>query len=301
TEVYEQLKKMKSKTEISAIAVFVSFGLTIAFAFIYGPLAFIGFGMVALSIVAYNKFNKEYTTYYKDNVVRKITAEDCDFLENFCFIPEAGIEPDEIYYLNAIYGDIFRSNDLITAKYKGVGFRQSDVYIGTYSHSSDGPSETTYFMGRWMIFDFNKEFNWNMHVVSKWFYSAKALTSGIGDKLGFVEEGVGVPKNHVRLENDEFNKTYKVYAENEQEAFYILTPHVVEALMNLKKAIRGHLMFIFAGGKLHVAVFNNRDAFEGKVFGNMDFDEEKKRILGDIKLITDFIDELSLDRDLFKQ
>ena len=74
----------------------------------------------------------------------------------------------------------------------------------------------------------------------------------------------------------------------------------MENLMKLRKNSRAPIMLMFVGGCLHIAVQNNKDAFEPKLFGKVTPESEKNRVLGDIRVITDFVDEMALDRDIYK-
>ena len=60
-------------------------------------------------------------------------------------------------------------------------------------------------------------------------------------------------------------------------------------------------MFGFLDNKLYVAVDNREDSFEYNVFEPIDEKEINNNITKDIKLITDFVNELNLDNDLFKK
>lgn len=53
--------------------------------------------------------------------------------------------------------------------------------------------------------------------------------------------------------------------------------------------------------KLHVAVNNGDDSFEYNVLNPINEEEIEQDIIKDIKLITDFVNELNLDNNLFKK
>jgi len=60
-------------------------------------------------------------------------------------------------------------------------------------------------------------------------------------------------------------------------------------------------MFCFVGNRLHIAIDNNEDSFECNVFKVINEQEIEADIIKDIKVITDFVNELSLDNDLFRK
>ena len=138
-----------------------------------------------------------------------------------------------------------------------------------------------------MIFDFNKKFKANIQVAS-YYFDANSLPWS--KKF-----------TRVKMEDIEFNKTFNVYAESEHEAFYILTPHFMEKLKDITKKIKCGVMFCFVDNRLHIAVDNNKDSFEYNVFKPINEQQIEENISNDIKLITNFVDELNLDNDLFRR
>ena len=47
----------------------------------------------------------------------------------------------------------------------------------------------------------------------------------------------------VKLESVQFNKKFKTYATSEHNAFYVLTPHFMEALMAFEQKNKGKIYF----------------------------------------------------------
>lgn len=185
-------------------------------------------------------------------------------------------------------GDSFKSEDYISGKYKNIGFEQSDIHIQEVHEEKDSDGnvervwETT-FLGRVMIFDFNKKFKANLQVASRGF-----------DAGAFASAG-----SIVKLEDVVFNKDFIVYAQDEHEAFYILTPQFMEKIKNITDKLGCGIMFCFSDSKLHIAVDNNYDSFECNILKPLDENKVQESILEDIRLITDFVDGLNLDNDLF--
>lgn len=138
-----------------------------------------------------------------------------------------------------------------------------------------------------MIFDFNKNFKSNVQVISN----------------DFIKRSLPHIKNNkkVKLEDIEFNKMFKIYSEIEHDAFYILTPHFMEKIKKLYKELDAPIKLTFMENKLHVAVNNGEDSFEYNVLNPINEEEIEQDIIKNIKLITDFVNELNLDNDLFKK
>ncbi|MBP5512480.1 DUF3137 domain-containing protein [Candidatus Saccharibacteria bacterium] len=179
-------------------------------------------------------------------------------------------------------GDRYASNDYTVAKYKGIGFKQADVWIQEEHTDSDGDTTyTTIFRGRYIIFDLNKDFTKKLLVVSKNFNAEKH------DKTF----------KRIELESNEFNKKFDVFAQDGFEAYYLLDPAVMERIMKLDELHDGRIMVCFSDNKMHIAINNNTDSFEPAP-ANKPIDEKKEfdKVINDIKVITNIIDEVKLTK-----
>lgn len=229
-------------------------------------------------------FNKNFKSIF----VLKALNTSFDDIE---YIPDKGFEEEYVSKMCLMNtSDVFNSNDYISGKYKKINFSQADVNIKDKHKytDSDGKTKTTYvtlFEGRLMSFDFNKSFIANVQVSSKKFNA---------ESLSFEKK-----YSKVKMEDVEFNKNFNVYAENEHEAFYLLTPPFIEKIKEIYKRLNCGIMFSFVNNKLHIAIDNDKDAFEYDVLKVIDEKKIEENIINDIKLITDLIDELKLDSNLF--
>ena len=190
-------------------------------------------------------------------------------------------------------GDRFNSNDFATGRYKDVGFTQADVHIETeYTDSEGHASYTTIFKGRWMIFEFPKKFNFRLEVIEKGF---RAYQVPKGDAK------TGRKFEKVQVESPEFNKMFKVWAEDGFETFYLLDPSLIDNITKLGEAYKGQMLLCFVDNRLYVGLNDKKDAFEPpNVFKKLDEATEKAKIKQDVGLITDFVDKLKLSKGIFR-
>lgn len=185
-------------------------------------------------------------------------------------------------------------NDYISGRYKQTRFQRSDLclvyFFGKSNHSR---KHTVVFSGRWMIFEFNKAFRSNVQIVQRGFCNTtRKRTFEMSDSLF----------DPVTLESADFNSRFRVYAKNEHEAFYLITPQLMERLQQLADRVEGKLFFCFVKNQLHVAMQTNKDALEApSVFKPLDEEKTTQKLREEIEVITQFIDALSLDNDLFVQ
>ena len=265
--------------------------------FLFHAPIIIGFEVIFLIfviVIMQNTMNgkniKIFKNEFKNTFVKSSLQK---YFDNLTYVYEKGFSEEFIESTGMIdTGDRFNSNDYISGTYKDIKFEQSDIHIEEEHEStdSDGNTTTTWvttFEGRWMIFDFNKPFKANIQVASSYFG-----TNYLSDRRKYSK---------VRMDDTEFNKMFNVYAESEHEAFYILTPHFMEKIKNLKLKLNCNVMFCFIDNKLHIAINDYKDSFEYNVLKRINESEIEKEITKDIKVITDFVDELNLDNDLFKE
>ena len=147
-----------------------------------------------------------------------------------------------------------------------------------------------------MIFDFNKQFKANIQVAQRGFGNNKVQQKGL-----FSKKDDNSYYKKVEMESEEFNKRFTVYAQSEHEAFYILTPSLMEKIERLDDNNSGKLLLCFINNRLHIGLYDNKDYFEApSCFSKINEEEEINKTNSDIKTITQFIDELNLDNRLFK-
>lgn len=185
-------------------------------------------------------------------------------------------------------GDSYHSSNFVSGKYKDIKVMMSDVHIQDEHEDSEGnTSYVTIFLGQWMIFDFNKNFKSNVQIWEK-------------KVFGGISRRWKSSLKKVELEDIEFNKKFKVLSENELDAFYIITPKLMERVKAVEAAINGTIMLVFYNNQLHVAVYNNKTTFNVNIHKTINFEEFARESLKDLDAIIKFVDILDLDNDLFK-
>lgn len=289
-EELKQLQKRAITTIAISIPITILAGIVI---FIKRPeFIFIVIPLILIPIIVFVVINNKFKNIFKEEFVKNALKS---VFDNLIYDPKRGIDEDTIANTGMIYmGNSFSSNDYISGTYKNVKFVQSDVEIQEITTHTDGKGNSytnvdDILVGKWMIFDFNKSFKANIQVKSKFFGHSN---------LG-IEFGESRYKN-VLMEDDDFNKKFTIHAQDEHDAFYVLTPQLMERIKNLNDGLKGKMMFCFIDNKLHVALNNNRDSFEYSVFKKLDEDVINKYVSEEIRIITDFVDKLNLDNDLFK-
>ncbi len=235
----------------------------------------------------------KYQVAYKKYFVQRSLAK---IFTNLAYQPEAGL-PRAIVQTVMTGGDRYHSNDYVTGIYKKIRFTGADVHTEReHRHTdSDGHTTTTYstiFKGRFLIFDFNRDFSFRLQLAGKSF---------VGDRL---PKFVGEKKKFERMttESIEFNKHFNIYAQDGLEMFYILDPSFIEKLQSICETYRNRILFSFIDKKLIVAINDNGDSFEPPRPDKLiDEETEIKRVNGDIDEIIQIVDKLMLNRYAFER
>ena len=297
-----------SRTKISVIGCIIIATLIVQFVFIFSRTGFVPitcFFAIILTLffelafyVLVNIFHPartaltQYKAAYKVYIVHRSLAS---IFTNLLYYPDSGI-PRTIVQAVMTGGDRYRSNDYITASYKGIRLTGADVHTerehrSTDSHGHTTTTYTTIFKGKFFVFDFNRDFAERLQVIGKNFPGAR-LTYDRNNKNKYRK---------IETESVEFNKSFQVYGQSGQETFYILDPSFMEKLQAINLAYQGRVLFSFIDNKLIVAVHDNRDAFEPTDPRKFtDEQAEFNRINKDILSILQFVDVLMLDRYAFK-
>lgn len=178
-----------------------------------------------------------------------------EFKEKFVVDLVKEIYPDSKYYPNAgiDYNSLMEPGffhrpdrhyleDYISAAYDGVPFEMCDFTFQERHTTTDSKGHTTttyetYAKGRFMIFDFKREFNQVLKVVENAY-------------LGLNTRGL----EKIETESVDFNKKFKTYTSDPLTAFYVLTPQIQLKLLELETKFKGSIFFSYMNGKLYVAI-----------------------------------------------
>ena len=179
-------------------------------------------------------------------------------------------------------------SDHIKAVYNGLNIELGDIELIDETEYIDEngvsqKSRNTLFKGQWLTCDFGKELVGEVYI-SEW-----------------TQKNRRSMKSNVTMDNEQFSKRFCVRADNPQEAYYILTPHMMEYILAMADKSGGTVYLSFLrNGKMHVAVKTGRDFFElGK--SNADVEGLRRKFLDELHWFTDMIDTLRVEDTLYKK
>jgi len=284
----EQLRKKAFFSLIITVILGVVFVLGMfTFMPVIWVILFVVFGV---DLFIFSKTITDYKTKVKNMIVSDMLKKE---FENISYNAKEGFSREFIADTELVsMGNIYSSNDLISGSYRNVAFKQADVHIQQHTQSGKTSTTVTLFKGRWLIYTFNKRFTGFLQIRSN-----ENHLFGNSKPLRWFSDRQNTSR--IKLENETFNQRFNIYASDEHEAYYILTPHFMEKLIKLDDSLEGNLVVGFIDNEVHIALYNNKDAFEPSIFRPID-DEYYQEVQDDIELIKLIVDDLTLDIDLYK-
>jgi len=230
--------------------------------------AIIGSGIIIG--INYSSQKKIYNGFFKEQVIKKMMYGIDDRLQ---FRPMLSISLNE-YLLSQIFRnrvDRFSGEDLISATIDKTQIKFSELHseYQTETRNNQGKRQTqwnTIFKGVFFIADFNKEFQHFTAVLPD--YNQQMF----GDLFKGFQFGKHGKAKLINMDHPAFEKQFKVYAEDAIEAHYLLTPNLMERIVELKEKFDQAIYLSFSHSKLFVAISNSLNLFEAPaLWGNPDF------------------------------
>jgi hypothetical protein len=228
----------------------------------------------------YAKLKKEFKTTFLKNMFQEL-------IPGIQYKPYEGLSKQVVYdgeFLKK--ADRYHSEDFLEGKIDDVDFISSDVRLEErhVRRTKNGTQVyyVPYFIGRVFRFDFHKELVGRLQVLEK---------GSPYSRFRF---------NRVKLESIDFNQKFRTFAEDEHTAFYIITPDIMEAMFEVEKRNPGVIRFSFKDQQLYIALNNNKNTFELKLFKAIST-EEIEMFKKDLLTIKDFITTLKLNNNIFKK
>ncbi len=237
-------------------------------------------GIIVLLIGCRKVMNnrKEMKDLYKDAFVREPLNNNFD---NVLYEPNNGFFEENVRNFGICrMGNRFWSEDYIRAMYAGVEFEVAEVNVRDVDNSGDSSHSTTYFEGRMMVFNFPNKLVSTVSVFSKKF-KYRAISRN--------EE----KENRVEFEDVQFNKDFDVFSPSQMDAFYLITPHMMERLQVLAGKYESIAMNV-VGNRVMLA-FNEpgKNVFDQNIdVGQLNIEEEMSKVQGeidDIKVLISLI------------
>jgi len=244
------------------------------------------FAFIVISITS-----RKYRLNFKNNIVLKITA----FVdENLVYTPDGFVSREEFTNSGIFqkYCNSFTGEDHFKGKIGKTAIEFSEV-VGRHKTTTGTGSKrkeqyTTIFKGVFFVADFNKNFSGYTLVLPD---TAEKMLGKFGQNLqAFSSKG-----ELIKLEDPEFEKEFCVYASDQVEARYILSPSLMQRIVEFKRKWDTKVYLSFRDSKVYIAIKMNKNLFETRLFKSIvdyQFMEENVRFL---ILLTGIVEDLNLN------
>ena len=247
------------------------------------PLALLGLVVAMIGGYTLSKHNESIKKTLSEEVVNGVLAEVFGEVEYnpFGHIPDTAIEGAHMLF--PISFERVRGSDYVKAMYKGMPLELSDVELyhvdSVYNEERNEweDRENLAFQGQWLICGGSRKLSGEVHLAPCTGKSRRQFK-----------------KERILTGNEAFDERFIVTAQYEQEAFYILTPHMMEYILDVQQKSGGDLYMSFLQDeKMHIAVKSGRNFFElGR--SRAETSALRGKFLGEIRWFTDMFDALHL-------
>jgi hypothetical protein len=256
-------------------------------------------GGLLIAAVGYALITRGYRERFKVNVVQPIVGF---FGPDYQYRPASYISQGD-FRRSRLFNeriDRYRGEDLVTGTAGKTEFVFSEVHAEykTTTTDSKGHRRThwhTIFKGLFFIGDFHKHFDGVTVVLPD---VAESTLGWIGQKL----QGMNIarPGSLVKLEDPEFEKLFVVYGTDQVEARYILSPSLMQRLVQFRRECRREVFISFVDECVFVAAKPQRDILEPSVFRALNYDVCRE-IYADLSFALGIIEDLNLNTRIWSK
>jgi hypothetical protein len=260
----------------------------------FNTLVFLAVILPAGLSLIYKWVIKDYRVDFKNKIIAPLIKEIDPSLN---YLPTLHIPISDFNHSNFFQRpDKVSGNDFVKGKIDGVELKFSDFHAQKVHKDSKGrESYETIFQGLFIISEFPKNFRGETLVLPD---SAQKM---FGNLIGNWLQSKNFSRDElVKMDNIEFEKEFVVYATDQVEARYILTPSLMEKLLIYKKRTKHPLYISFKGGKIYMAIEYNDDMFEPSVFHSLLEYKIAKEYIETLHLAVGVVEELKLNQKLWR-
>lgn len=234
---------------------------------------------------------KKYKTAFKNNVVAPALKK---VNESLSFVPQSGLPKYEFISseLFTTEPDRYKTQDLISGTVEKTSFWFAEVHAEykTETQTKNGTRTEwhTIFKGIIFVADFNKNFEVSTVVRPKSFGN----TVGAWFSKNLFSFG---NSEIVQLENTAFDDQFITYSRNQIEARYILTPAMMERILNLNSKSAETISRSFISSKMYISFPLDTNYFEAPIHSSLLTSDLLTADLSIVQFMQDIVHEMDLN------
>ncbi|MFH6995011.1 DUF3137 domain-containing protein [Flavobacterium sp. FlaQc-48] len=299
-EVLNTLEEQRKKIASTYTTCYILFGLALLI-IVAGLL--IGFAIVAVlaglvpaivGIVMYFRIDddaRQYKIAFKTKILGSALKKINDTLT---LTPKSGL-PEYEFISSELFTtepDRYKTEDLINGTVEKTSFWFAEVHAEykTERQTKNGTRTEwhTIFKGIIFVADFNKNFNVSTIVRPKSFGNAVGAWFS-KNVFSFGNDEI------VQLENTAFDNQFVTYSRNQIEARYILTPAMMERILNLNNKSNETISLSFLNSKMYIAFPLSSNYFEAPIHESLLTPDLLTEDLSIVQFMHDIVHELDLN------
>lgn len=252
--------------------------ILITFIWIFGILSMAGIGMlmpvlvliplvamIVLLIMHYSRRSK-LGKFVKENFKKDIISPTIEFIQPSLVYEAEKLIPSDVFAESKIFtsnATRYNGDDLISGKIDQTEIAFSEIHAEDYTKDKDGKKQYhTIFKGVFFVADFHKNFNGETFVLTD-------IAERIFGSFGKIFQKMNTSRPElVKLENVVFEKEFVVYSTDQIESRYIITPVLMEKILELNAKYRG-VQFSFINSKIFVAIPKSNNLFEPNYYSSL--------------------------------
>jgi len=174
----------------------------------------------------FNRIEPDWT-YKQEEGISSDELEQSSLLKDFPMVSPAG-------------------KDLLTGKYKHTAFQCAQVDFSFVKENGKNYAGSSYLI---LMADFHKDFKGKTIIVPD--KAQRTFGKYLGKKIQqFGRKGLDL----VYLEDPRFEEQFAVFANDQIEARYLITPKLMEKLVQIRNKFRKNLQVAFANNKIYIAL-----------------------------------------------
>ena len=286
------VSKIKKNVLISILLIVFSLYLSHIFNSVI-PIVLTLISMLLFSYFSIYPLWEVYRNEFKEKVIKQIIK----LIDNSLSYDPNGKLSLEQFKKSGIYKtqiDRYKGDDHVYGKIGSTKVEFSEVHAEQKTEYRDSKGRRrvnwhTIFKGLLFSVDFNKHFNVKTYVLTD---TAEKMFGFLGKKL----QSMNISRDDlVYLENPDFEKQFVVYSSDQIEARYILSPSLMDRILDFKNQTKKNIQLSFVESKLFVVVPYREDLFEPKLFGDIVDFNNIKEYYNDLILVLELVETLNLN------
>jgi len=304
-ELIEDLRALEARRSgivlklliVVAVLALIGFGGGILMAGAGGPVEVLLFPAIfgiAIPVVVGAFMTKGYKRDFKLRIIERIVR----FVEPGLNYKPTGYIDRETFMMSKIFTtrpNRYKGDDLVWGTVGQTDMKFCELNAVHESGSGKDKHRVTIFKGLFFVADFHKDFRTKTVVLPD---TAEKLFGRLGQKLQAMNIFRG---KLIKLEDPEFERQFAVYGDDQIEARYILSPSLMERIVQFKVKTGRPIHLSFVASNVFLAVSYTRNLFEPRLFRTLLDFSPMQQYFEDVQLAVGIVDDLNLNTRIWSK